>query len=241
MRTNIERGGAPAANAWVAVISAVALVLVLGGCPQPSSSPVTPFGLVPPDPFLTSGGISTTAGGTTPTTSEDRTVVGGVSNDGAVGIANILASDFPTCRSVANADLLRDQILQRVNWERSAAGLNPVRRNATLEAQAEQYACEMIHYDFFAHDNPATGSTLRDRAEQFGYNYLTIGENLAGGQETAQEAMDGWMNSPGHRANILNPDFEELGVGIRAGGDYGMYWVQEFGKPAAVRIPASGS
>lgn len=222
-----------------AAVGAGAVVLLLGGCPQPTASPVTPFGLVQNDPFSQSGSGSSGGANTTPATpaaNNDNTVVGGVSNDGAIGIANILRSDFPSCRPVANADLWRDQVLQLVNLERNAAGLNPVRRNATLEAQAEQYACEMIHYDFFAHDNPATGTQLRDRADQFGYSYLTIGENLAGGQQNPQEVMDAWMNSPGHRANILNPDFEELGVGIRSGGDYGLYWVQEFGKPAPVRI-----
>jgi uncharacterized protein YkwD len=48
--------------------------------------------------------------------------------------------------------------------------------------------------------------------------------------------MQDWMNSPGHRENILKPDFEEIGIGIRSGGDYGMYWVQEFGQPASVTL-----
>ena len=89
----------------------------------------------------------------------------------------------------------------------------------------------MIYYDFFAHENPFTRTELRDRAEEFGYEFQVIGENLAAGQATPAQAMNDWMNSPGHRANILNADFTELGVGIRTGGTYGTYWVQEFGLP----------
>jgi uncharacterized protein YkwD len=103
--------------------------------------------------------------------------------------------------------------------------------NGTLAEQATQYACEMIHYDFFDHVNPVTRSTLAVRANQFDYSYLVIGENLAAGQRTPEHAMNDWMDSPGHRQNILDPRFVELGVGVRFGGEFGTYWVQEFGLP----------
>ncbi len=118
-----------------------------------------------------------------------------------------------------------------VNEQRISFGLNPVTRNQTLEDQATEYACEMIQYDFFAHVNPATGSTLRDRTNQFGYPFQVVGENLAAGQTTPQQAMNDWIASTEHRENILDPRFTELGIGIRTGGSYGMYWVQEFGRP----------
>lgn len=215
----------PRAGLWL-------FVFALVGCvPVPTSDSYTPFGLgdltgLSPTPVGASG---TDAG-------DDGDVVAGISNDGADGIASVLASEFPTCRTFAQADLWRNEVLELVNQEREREGLSPVRRNATLEAQAEQYACEMIHYNFFAHDNPVTGSTLRDRNRDFGYPFLRIGENLAAGQRSPEEVMNGWMNSPGHRANILNPDFIDLGIGIRSGGSYGYYWVQEFGSPAAVPV-----
>jgi uncharacterized protein YkwD len=62
-----------------------------------------------------------------------------------------------------------------------------------------------------------------------------VGENLAAGQPTPERAFTDWMNSPSHRDNILDPRFTELGVGVRFGGEYGVYWVQEFGLPATTR------
>lgn len=142
-----------------------------------------------------------------------------------------LAADFPDCEIPAQLDAWRDEILRLVNSERAAAGVGEVVRDQTLERQATQYACEMLQGDFFAHVNPLTQSTLSERADEFGYLYLVVGENLAAGQQSPEEAFNDWMNSPGHRRNILDPRFTELGVGIRAGGRYGLYWVQEFGLP----------
>lgn len=61
-----------------------------------------------------------------------------------------------------------------------------------------------------------------------GITYSSAGENIAAGQSSPQNVMDSWMNSPGHRKNILNPDFEYIGVGLARGGSYGIYWAQEF-------------
>ncbi len=143
-----------------------------------------------------------------------------------------LSQAFPACNEVTNAARLRQEIMGLVNDARIAEGMLPVVHNQTLEDQATQYACEMITYDFFAHDNPVTGSDLASRAREFNYRYLVIGENLAAGQPTAQRAFRDWMDSPGHRANILDARFTELGIGIRTGGSFGTYWVQEFGRPA---------
>lgn len=142
-----------------------------------------------------------------------------------------LTDRFPGCQSPAEEDTWRAQILILVNRERTARGLPTLIENATLREQAEEYACELIYYDYFAHENPVTGSTLGDRALDFGYDYLVVGENLAAGQTTPERAMVDWMNSPGHRANILDERFTEIGIAVRIGGDYGIYWVQEFGRP----------
>lgn len=153
------------------------------------------------------------------------------SGSGTTTSGDDLEVEFPGCEPVVQADLWRAQILMLVNQERTARGLGTVVRNDTLEDQATRYACEMIHYDFFDHVNPVTGSTLADRAADFGYSYLVIGENLAAGQTSPEQVMADWLASPGHRDNILDERFTELGVGIRTGGDYGTYWVQEFGLP----------
>jgi uncharacterized protein YkwD len=138
---------------------------------------------------------------------------------------------FPECSEPPRLLQWRDEILRLVNEERAARGLGQLRRNETLEQQATTYACEMIQYDFFDHVNPVTGSTLGERALEFGYTFRVVGENLAAGQSTPREAFQDWMNSRAHRDNILEPRFTELGVGIRRGGAYGFYWVQEFGLP----------
>lgn len=170
---------------------------------------------------------------------DNSTVAGplGVTGPGGGNGAPVDAFDrhlqeaFPDCGTTPSADAWRLTILRLVNAARAEYGLNPVRYSQALEEQATQYACELIHYDFFGHDNPYTGTTLADRAVEFGYQYFVIGENLAAGQRTPEQAFNDWMESPGHRANILDARFTELGIGIRTGGTYGAYWVQEFGRP----------
>ena len=182
--------------------------------------------------FIISGcPLGSGATGNTDPNTAASSVAGGVTGTVVQSPSDSLSDEFPTCTELSTSDEWRDEILRLVNVERQRAGLGLVTHNQTLEDQATKYACELIHYDYFAHDNPFTGTELRDRAEEFGYEFQVIGENLAAGQRTPAQAMGDWMDSPGHRANILHPDFTELGVGIRTGGTYGTYWVQEFGRP----------
>lgn len=225
----------------------VALTLLLAGCPQAADSgpATTPWsggtgsssggdagGSVGPqtptaDATTNAGGTGTSdLGGTEPAPA----VVGG-DTSGTTATSDALTVRFSECQLPAEAEFWRTEILRLVNQERQAQGLNPVTRNQTLEDEAAEYACELIHYDYFGHVNAVTGATLTDRADQVGYDYWIIGENLAAGQLSPAQAMADWMDSPCHRENLLNPAFTELGVGIRSGGDYGLYWVQEFGRP----------
>jgi len=142
------------------------------------------------------------------------------------------AASGSKCGTPAEAQAWQDEVLRLVNQQRAQAGLAPLAFNAVLAQQAADYACELIDYDYFDHVNPVTGSTLVDRAQAAGYDYLVIGENLAAGQRSPQEVVDAWMNSEGHRANILDPRYTEIGIAVRTGGSYGIYWVQEFGRPA---------
>ncbi len=136
------------------------------------------------------------------------------------------------CQTPETAQAWQDEVLRLINERREAAGLPALKHDPILARQAAEYACELIDYDYFDHVNPVTGSTLVDRAEAAGYDYLVIGENLAAGQRSPQEVVDAWMNSEGHRANILDPRYTEIGIAVRVGGSYGIYWVQEFGRPA---------
>ena len=121
-----------------------------------------------------------------------------------------------------------DQILTLVNAERTGRGLLALTRNALLDAAAQAHANDMRANSFFSHTG-SDGSNVGDRATAAGYSWTTIGENIGEGSHSPEDMMDLWMNSPGHRANILNPDFTDLGVGINDSGT--TLWVQVFGRP----------
>ncbi|MEX0171524.1 CAP domain-containing protein [Streptomyces sp. LMG1-1-1.1] len=119
-----------------------------------------------------------------------------------------------------------DQVIALVNAERAKAGCGPLTANATLTKAAQGHSDDMAARDFFDHTNP-DGKGPGDRVTAAGYPWSTYGENIAMGQQTPEQVMDAWMNSSGHRANILNCDFKEIGVGIHTSG--GPYWTQVFG------------
>lgn len=130
-----------------------------------------------------------------------------------------------------NADALIADIIRSVNRQREKVGLAPLTRSAELCRLADQHAERMIAADFFSHTDPAGGANLAARARKRGYAFFKVGENLGAIQRDPAEVMKDWMESPSHRANILDPDFTEIGVSVRDGGRYGRYWVQEFGRP----------
>ncbi len=117
-------------------------------------------------------------------------------------------------------------VLALVNQERAKAGCSPVRADASLALLAEDFSQDMAARGFFDHTDP-DGATPWDRAEKAGIDGLG-GENIARGQTDAESVMDSWMNSEGHRANILNCNFKTLGVGVHMGPG-GPWWTQNFG------------
>lgn len=122
------------------------------------------------------------------------------------------------------------QVVDLVNQERAAAGLSTLKVNSELSAVAEKKAEDMAVNNYFSHTSPTYGSPF-DMMKQFGISYTAAGENIAMGQRTPAEVMNGWMNSPGHRANILNASYTEIGVGYVTNSDGTGYWVQEFIRP----------
>ncbi|MFG2783188.1 CAP domain-containing protein [Streptomyces prunicolor] len=117
-------------------------------------------------------------------------------------------------------------VLKLVNEQRALVGCSPVAANSALTELAEKFSTQMATENFFDHTDPS-GATPWDRAEKLGITNLG-GENIARGQADAAAVMDAWMNSPGHKANILNCDFKTLGVGVHFGTD-GPWWTQDFG------------
>ncbi|WP_320779945.1 CAP domain-containing protein [Streptomyces sp. CRN 30] len=118
------------------------------------------------------------------------------------------------------------EVLRLVNVERAKVGCTPVAADSALSGLAESFSEAMAAEDFFDHTDPS-GRTPWDRAEAAGISGLG-GENIARGQADAAAVMDAWMNSEGHRANILNCDFTSLGVGVHFGSG-GPWWTQDFG------------
>ncbi|UNK20608.1 CAP domain-containing protein [Paenibacillus sp. N3/727] len=114
------------------------------------------------------------------------------------------------------------QVVTLVNKERAKAGLKALTVNEKLTGMAVDKAKDMNNNNYFDHTSPTYGSPL-DMMKQYGISYSYAGENIAKGQRTPEEVMNSWMNSEGHRKNIMSPNFTMIGVGY-----YNGYWVQEF-------------
>lgn len=120
------------------------------------------------------------------------------------------------------------QVLTLVNAERAKAGCGSLATSSALQQAAQGHSADMAANDYFSHTSQ-DGRTFADRIRAAGYTGGAIAENIAAGQATASAVMTSWMNSPGHRANILNCAYRYLGVGYAKGGTYGTYWTQDFG------------
>ncbi|MFF4368849.1 CAP domain-containing protein [Streptomyces sp. NPDC001594] len=135
------------------------------------------------------------------------------------------AAPKPPAAGVANPSA-EAEVLALVNQERAQAGCVPVRANPPLAALAAAFSKDMAVRGFFDHTDP-DGNTPWQRAQNAGITGMG-GENIARGQGDAKTVMESWMNSPGHRANILNCEFRTLGVGVYFGAG-GPWWTQDFG------------
>ncbi|MFJ9817380.1 CAP domain-containing protein [Streptomyces sp. NPDC101151] len=117
------------------------------------------------------------------------------------------------------------QIVALVNAERSKVGCSAVTLDATLTKAAQAHSKDMAAHQNMSHTG-SDGSSPGDRITSAGYRWSSYGENVAYGYSTAEKVMAGWMSSPGHRANILNCGFKEIGVGLAQPNSY---WTQDFG------------
>ncbi|WP_143447884.1 CAP domain-containing protein [Kineosporia sp. R_H_3] len=137
------------------------------------------------------------------------------------------AAGSGTTNNAAEAEVLR-----LVNVERGKVGCKPVTADATLTTVARAHSKDMAVKGYFSHDTPG-GKDPFERMSDAGYKYSWAAENIAAGQSDAAAVMDSWMNSKGHKANILNCKLTELGVGMwkQSGSQYGVYWTQDFGTP----------
>jgi uncharacterized protein YkwD len=122
------------------------------------------------------------------------------------------------------------QVLELTNKERKKAGLKPLKPNPVLFAVARGHSANMAKKGEMKHK--LDGKEVDARADDAGYDFASIGENIAKGEEaTPKEVMKGWMKSKGHRENILAAKYQEIGIGIAEGKEKVLYYTQVFGTP----------
>ncbi|WP_017619355.1 CAP domain-containing protein [Nocardiopsis gilva] len=149
---------------------------------------------------------------------------GSDSAGGSDGAGGSSASDAPSSSSPSGGSSAQtSQVVTLVNSERASAGCGPLRVDDRLTTASQKHSEDMAARDYMAHETPE-GKSPQQRAQEAGYTAWS-GENVAAGYSSAEDVMDGWMNSEGHRANILNCDFKAIGVGEADGR-----WTQNFGR-----------
>ena len=127
----------------------------------------------------------------------------------------------------SNLSANAQEVIKLVNKERNAAGLSALAENSRLSEVAQAKAEDMMKNGYFSHTSPTYGSPF-EMMKTFGIAYKSAGENIAKGQKTPAAVMNGWMNSSGHRTNILNASFEQIGAGFCKDSSGVTYWVQMF-------------
>ncbi len=119
------------------------------------------------------------------------------------------------------------RVVQLVNVEREKNGLNPLVLDSSISNVARAKSKDMADNNYFAHQSPTYGSA-GDMLRNFGINWSAWGENIASGQNTPEQVVNAWMNSEGHRANILSTNFGKIGVGYVTDSNGTPYWTQMF-------------
>ncbi|MFQ5854182.1 MAG: CAP domain-containing protein [Anaerolineae bacterium] len=140
---------------------------------------------------------------------------------------------FLSAPALTATDNYEQQVVNLVNQERTSRGLSPLVIHHMLESAAEAHSRDMGDNNHFGHDS-SDGTSWSTRIQQHGYTpFYGLAENVAGGYAAPEQVVTAWMNSDGHRANILG-DYEHVGVGYYYNGnaDYRHYWTMDFGKPA---------
>lgn len=133
-----------------------------------------------------------------------------------------------------SASSFAQEMLHAVNAERKKENLSPLCINNKLQAAAQGHSDDMARNNIFSHTGSG-GSQLGARVKNQRFQYTGVGENIAAGQQTVAAVMESWMNSPGHRANILNGNFQFFGMGYTRSGSatYKHYWTQNFGSSSS--------
>lgn len=126
--------------------------------------------------------------------------------------------------TTSDVNAFEQEVVKLTNAERTKAGLKALQTDDKLMAAAREKSQDMQLKKYFSHTSPTFGSPF-DRMKALGITYKSAGENIAQGQRSPQEVVQAWMDSPGHRANILNANYTHIGVGYVKSGNY---WTQQF-------------
>lgn len=132
--------------------------------------------------------------------------------------------------SIDDIKSLENEVIRITNIERTKRGLIPLKANWQLSRVARYKSQDMVNKNYFSHQSPTYGSPF-NMMENFGLKFSSAGENIAFGQRSPQEVVNSWMNSPGHRANILSSSYTEIGVGVAKKSNGTFYWTQMFIRP----------
>ncbi len=122
---------------------------------------------------------------------------------------------------------IETELVKLVNIERTKAGRPALTENSNLNNAAKLKSEDFITKNYFSHESPTYGSPF-NMLSSLGITYTAAAENIASGQRSAEEVMRYWMNSPGHRANILSATYNQIGVGIARDKNGNLYWTQLF-------------
>lgn len=147
------------------------------------------------------------------------------SNSGGT-TANTNTNTNTSTGSTSGLTAEEQEVFNLVNKERQNAGLKALQVDSSLQKVAKEKARDLVNNNYFAHNSPTYGSPF-DMMKSFGISYKTAGENLAG-NSTGPRAVSAWMNSEGHRANILNSSYNYTGIGVVESPKYGRVYVQMF-------------
>ena len=130
----------------------------------------------------------------------------------------------PQEKPTGNISQYAQEVINLTNKERTKAGLPALTADTQLSSVAQKKSQDMQQNNYFSHTSPTYGSPF-DMMRDFGVTYKSAGENIAQGQRTPQEVVQSWMNSPGHKQNIMSKSFTHIGVGYEQGGNH---WTQMF-------------
>jgi uncharacterized protein YkwD len=151
-----------------------------------------------------------------------------VDNTGKLATPTATPTASPTASSTQSG--YAAQVLALTNAQRATAGCKALSSNSKLTKAAQGHSVDMADNNYFDH-NSQDGTSPFDRMKADGYNFQAAAENIAMGQSTAAAVMTAWMNSAGHKANILNCTYTDIGIGYAVNSSGTAYWTQDFGKP----------